>query len=91
MRRWDGLVERYLRECEARGLAASTVHKRGRELERFGLWLKRRRPKPRLEDIDADMVVAYVQSRTAFRARGTVCGVVSDLRGMGEFLAREFP
>lgn len=89
MRRWDGLVERYIRECEARGLAKSTVYKRGRELERFGLWLKRRRPKPQLEAIDADMVVAYVRSRTAFRSRGTVCGVVSDLRGMGEFLARE--
>lgn len=77
MRRWDGLVERYLKECEARGLARSTVAGRGRELERFGQWLKRRRPKPRLEEIGAELVVAYVQSRAAFRSRSTVCSVVS--------------
>jgi len=89
MRRWDGLVERYLKECEARGLATSTLDKRARELERFGVWLKRRRPKRRLQDIDANLVVAYVRSRTAFHARATVCSVVTDLRGMGEFLVRE--
>jgi site-specific recombinase XerD len=89
MRRWDGLVERYLKECEAKGLAPTTVKACGRELERFGQWLKRRRPKPRLEEIDADLVVAYVESRTAFRSRSTVCGIVSHLRGMGEYLVRE--
>jgi site-specific recombinase XerD len=89
MRRWDGLVDRYVKECEARGLAESTVHKRSRELERFGAWLKRQRPRRRLEDVDADLVVRYVQGRTAFHARCTVAGVVTDLRGMGEFLVRD--
>jgi len=55
MRRWDSLVERYLKEGEVRGLAAGSLDRRGRELERFGLWLKRRRPKPALEAIDADV------------------------------------
>jgi site-specific recombinase XerD len=85
----DSLVERYLKEGEARGLAAGTLDRRGRELERFGLWLKRRRPKPALEAIDADTIVAYVRSRTPFHSRATVCGVVGELRGMGEFLVRE--
>jgi len=65
------------------------MDRRSRELLRFGWWLKRRRPKPALEAIDADTIVAYVRSRTPFHSRATVYGVVSELRGMGEFLVRE--
>jgi len=89
MRRWDGLVERYVQLCETRGLQESTVAKRESELERFGAWLKRRRPKVGLEEIDSELVVRYIGSRAAFRSRSTVCGIVSDLRGMGEFLVEE--
>ena len=88
MRRWDGLVDSYVKECEARGLAEATIEHRLRELERFGIWVKRRRPRPRLEDVDADLVVRYIRGRTAFHSRSTVCGVVTNLRGMGEFLVR---
>jgi site-specific recombinase XerD len=62
---------------------------RERELSRFGNWLKRRRPRVRLEDVDSALVVGYISARAAFRARATVAGVVSDLRCMGEFLVRE--
>jgi len=89
MRRWDGLVDRYLHECEARGLAATTTATRSRELARFGVWLKGRRPKVALEGVDADLLVRYVSARSAFHARQTVAGVVSELRCMGEFLVRE--
>lgn len=89
MRRWDGLVDAYLRICESRGLAQGTIANRGRELERFGAWVKRRRPRRRIEDIDSELLVRYVGSRTAFRSRATVCGVVSELRCMGEFLVQE--
>lgn len=89
MRRWDGLVDRYVKECEVRGLAPSTMESRSRELERFGIWLKRRRPRPRLDDVSADLVVDYIRGRSAFHSRSTVSGVVTDLRGMGEFLVRE--
>jgi site-specific recombinase XerD len=75
--------------CEARGLADATIAKRTRELGRFGLWLKSRRPRPKLEDVDSDLVVGFISNRSAFRARGTVSGIVSDLRGMGEFLVQE--
>lgn len=89
MRRWDGLVENYIRVCEARGLAASTLSLRRRELERFGIWAKRRRPRPQLESVNSELVIRYIRDRSAFRSRATVAGVVSELRGMGEFLVCE--
>jgi site-specific recombinase XerD len=89
MRRWDGLVDKYISECRSRGLAEATIDARERELGRFGTWLKRRRPRVRLEDVDSALVVRYVSARAAFRSRATVAGVVSCLRGMGEFLVRE--
>lgn len=89
MRRWDGLVDRYVAEGEVRGLAEATLERRRAELERFGSWLRRRRPRPVLEAVDGPLVVAYVRSRTAFRSKATVAGTVSELRGMGEFLVRE--
>lgn len=89
MRRWEGLVDRYVAECEQRGLAAGTVERICKELERFGSWTKRRRPRPSLEQIDAPLIVAYVEARMRFRSKATVSGAMSVLRGMGEFLVRE--
>jgi site-specific recombinase XerD len=60
-----------------------------RELDRWGAWLKNRDPRPKLEEVDADSVVAYLKGRGAFRSKATVYGAVSKLRGMGEFLVRE--
>ena len=88
MRRWDGLVDRYLMECETRGLASATLSHRRRELERFGSWIRRCRPKPRLEEIAAEHIASYVSSRSAFRARSSVAGAISHVRGMGDFLVR---
>jgi site-specific recombinase XerD len=89
MRRWDGLVERYLEGYAARGVSGERVKGVRRELDRWGSWLKGRRPRPRLESVDADLVIRYVRERTTFRAKGTVSGQLSVLRGMGEFLVRE--
>jgi integrase/recombinase XerD len=89
MRRWDGLVDKYIGFCESRGLADSTIYHRSRELERFGLWLKRRRPKPNLERVDGDLVVKFLRERTAFRSKATLANCVTTLRGMGEFLVQE--
>jgi integrase/recombinase XerD len=89
MRRWDGLVERYTALQQTRGLSEDTIKARARELSRFGAWLKGRKPKPSLEDVDADLVVRYVSSRTAFHSRSTVSSVVSTLRSMGEFVVQE--
>lgn len=87
MRRWDSLVEAYIEEYVARGLSEAYVQHIQRELERWGSWLKRRRPKPRLEEVSADLHVRYLQERTAFRAKSTVYGALSKMRGFGDYLA----
>ena len=89
MRRWDSLVEGYTRECEARGLAAVTVDMRRRELDRCGNWLKRRRPKVNLEQMESEQLIRYLQQRGTFRAKATLAGVVSELRSMGEYLVAQ--
>lgn len=89
MRRWDGLLEKYVSLQRTRGLAESTIGGRTRELVSFGNWLKARRPKPALEDVGADHIVAYVRSRSAFHSRCTVASVTSTLRSVGEFLVVE--
>jgi site-specific recombinase XerD len=89
MRRWDTLVDRYMEEYSARGLSAETVHGVRCELDKWGSWMKRRRPKPRLEAIDSDLLLDYIHDRTAFRSKATVSSIVSKMRCMGEFLVRE--
>ena len=89
MRRWDVLVDRYLEEYSARGLSEATLELVRRELDRWGSSLKRRRPRPRLERVDSDLVIQYIRGRTAFHAKATVAGTISVLRGMGDFLVRQ--
>lgn len=89
MRRWDTLVDRYMEEYSARGLSAETVHGVRCELDRLGSWLKRRRPRPRVEEIPSDLLLGYIRDRSAFRSKATVSSVVSTMRCMGEFLVRE--
>jgi len=82
----DAMVEGYLGQCAARGLSEESLRSIRHELERWGCWLKRRRPKPNLEAVDGPMMVAYLRQRTAFHAKATVSGVASKLRCMGEYL-----
>lgn len=89
MRRWDGLLDGYLEELRARELAAATVVQFQRELDRWGSWLKHRRPRPSLEKVDSDLVIDYLRRRTRFRAKATVSGTMSILRGMGDYLVRQ--
>ena len=89
MKRWDGLLEKYVSQQHTRGLSESTIAGRRRELVCFGNWLKARRPKHALDDISADLIVAYVRSRGAFHSRSTVASVTSILRSVGEFLVLE--
>lgn len=86
MRRWDSLVDAYIEAYMARGISAAYIEHVHRELERWGSWLKRRRPRPRLEEISPDLHVRYIQERTAFRAKSTVAGVMSKMRGFGDQL-----
>lgn len=89
MRRWDNVVDRYMEVYSARGIAQATVAQVHRELDKWGLWMKHRRPKPQLDKIDSDLLLRYVQDRSAFRSKGTVSKVVSVMRSMGEFLVQE--
>ena len=89
MKRWDGVVEGYLRWCEQRGLSEATRAQVRRECERLGCWLKRRRPKVEMEEISGELLVEYVKRRTPFNAKATVASVVSRVRCLGEYLVRE--
>jgi len=89
MRRWDLLVEGYTRECEARGLAPVTVFNRRQELDRCGSWLKHRRPRVNLEQLDSELLIGYMRGRGTFRSKATVAAAVSMLRCMGEYLVAQ--
>ena len=54
MRRWDRLVDLYIELYRARGICEATVGHVGSRLERWGSWLKQRRPRVALETIDAE-------------------------------------
>jgi len=89
MRRWDHLVDCYLEEYAAAGRAATTSLGIRRELDRLGQWLKNRRPRPHLEEVNSDLLIAYIRARSAFHSKATLSAVISKMRGMGEFLTRE--
>jgi site-specific recombinase XerD len=89
MHRWDRLVERYLEEYRARGRCEQTnVHLR-RCLEDWGAWLKRRRPRVVLETLDPLLLTEYFKARKTFKAKTTVYGMLSKMRGFGDYLVRE--
>ena len=86
---WVELMDRYLEEYGARGMAVKTIERVGGELNRWVAWLGRRRPRPVPEELDAELIVRYVRERTTFKSKETVAAVLSMLRGFGEFLVRE--
>ena len=89
MRRWERLLDGYLEEYAGRGRSPGMEARVARVLERWGRWMKRRRPRPQLERIDADLLVTYIRSCTTFRSKSTVYGTLSVMRGMGDYLVRE--
>lgn len=89
MKQWDSVVEGYLGVCEVRGLSPESGRSIRDELDRCGCWLKRRRPRPRLEEVDGQLLIQYVRSRTPFRAKSTVASVASKLRCFGEYLVHQ--
>lgn len=89
MKRWHGLVDGYMKRCETRGLSEATVTSVRGELDRCGCGLKRRRPKPSLEEVDGPVLIEYIGRRTRFHAKATVAGVTSKLRCLGEYLVAE--
>jgi hypothetical protein len=54
-------------------------------LNRWGRWLKRRRPRIGIERIDAEMITRYIANCSSFRAKTTVYATLSTMRGFGDY------
>ncbi|HBZ70857.1 MAG TPA: hypothetical protein DEP35_14425 [Deltaproteobacteria bacterium] len=89
MRRWDRLVEGYIEEYRARGINPATVAHTAATLDRWGRWLKQRRPRVSIERIGAELITRYIASCSTFRAKATVYGNLSMMRGFGDYLVRQ--
>lgn len=89
MRRWDRLKDSYMEEYEARGVCALTISYTESRLDRWGRWLKKRRPRVAIEHIDADTITRYMEVCASFRSKSTVYGTLSTMRGFGDYLVRE--
>lgn len=53
MRRWDQFQESYMEEDRARGVSREAASYTESRLDRWGRWLKKRRPQVAVEHIDA--------------------------------------
>jgi integrase/recombinase XerC len=89
MRRWDRLLDSYIEEYRARGVSGASVAMNAARLDRWGRWLKARRPRVGIERIDAEMITRYIESCSTFRAKATVYGTLSTMRGFGDYLVRQ--
>ena len=89
MHRWDALMDGHLRDCETRGLAASTITTKRNELIRFGSWLRSRRPKVNLEKVDSDLIIKFLRTRSIAHAKATLSSLVTICRCMGEYLVEQ--
>jgi site-specific recombinase XerD len=89
MRRWDRLLDSYMEEYRARGVSAASVGFTESRLSRWGRWLKRRRPRVMIEQIDAEMITRYLTACYTFRAKATVYSTLSTMRVFGDYLVGE--
>lgn len=89
MKRWDSLVDGYMGVCETRGIGVESLDSIRDELDRWGCWMKRRRPKPRLEEVGHELLIEYLRRRTPFRSKSTVSSIASKMRCMGEYLVQQ--
>lgn len=78
-----------MQEYGARGLSPATAAYAASRLSRWGLWLKKLRPRISIEQIDAQTISFYVASCASFRSKATVYGTLSTMRGFGDFLVRQ--
>ncbi len=52
----------YLEESRARGIGEATINHTGARLDRWGLWLKQRRPRVSIERIDVELITRDVSA-----------------------------
>lgn len=89
MRRWDRLQDSYMEEYRARGVSSETVACTESRLDKWGRWLKKRRPRMAIEHIDAEAITLYMAKCATFRSKATVYGTLSTMRGFGDYLVRQ--
>lgn len=89
MKNWDGLVEKLAAIDKARGISAQTIKNRERELYKWGIWLKQRKPRPKISEIDIHLIHTYIKRRSAFNSKSSTCGVIGSMRLMGDLLVEE--
>lgn len=89
MRRWDRLQDAYIEEYGARGRSRETVAYTEARLDRWGRWLKKRRPRIVIEEIGAETITQYIATCTSFRSKATVYATLSTMRGFGDYLVRQ--
>jgi integrase/recombinase XerD len=89
MRRWDRLLDSYIEEYRARGVSPQSVAYTEARLNRWGRWLKGRRPRIAIERIDPEMITRYIANCSSFRAKATVYATLSSMRGFGDYLVRQ--
>jgi site-specific recombinase XerD len=82
-------VDSYIEEYQARGIGQATIDSTKGRLDRWGCWLKERRPRISIERIDADQIARYIESCSTFRAKATVYGTLSTMRCFGDYLVRQ--
>jgi len=68
MRKWDRLVDSYIEDYRARGVSRESVALNSARLDRWGRWLKRRRPRVAIERIDAESITRYIENCSTFKA-----------------------
>ena len=78
-----------MEEYRARGVSAPSVGYTQSRLDRWGRWLKRRRPQIAIEYIDAELLTRYIASCSSFRAKATVSATLSTMRSFGDYLVRQ--
>jgi integrase/recombinase XerD len=76
-------------EYRARGVSEASVSHTESRLERWGRWLKKRRPRVSIEHIGVDLITNYIASCASFRSKSTVYSTLSTMRGFGDFLVRQ--
>jgi site-specific recombinase XerD len=81
-------VDHYVEEYRARGICAATIGNTAARLDSWGRWLKQRRPRVSIERINAELITRYIESCSSFRAKSTVYGTLSTMRGFGVYLVR---
>lgn len=89
MKKWDSLVEELSRLDRARGISEKTIYVKEKELYRWGIWLKQQRPKPKITEINLEVIHSYIKSRTTFISKSSTCAVIGNMRQMGDLLVEE--